>query len=202
LSQEADRIKRFVEFKKKLEHRIEKLSSSLKDSQAMLEIVNSIILEKGFRRLEVSGEPTATQTPIPVDKQDEEEPEPVPSESEAALDTVPLKTSTGELLATLYVNGNSLRVILAEDKRFDINTPPFNHFLVERILLKMQERDSELVHAGQLAAEDVLCYSIVREGDAIREIIIKNTDPDRLKELKSSIRWTLEKMYEKTRDQG
>ncbi len=40
-------------------------------------------------------------------------------------------------------------------------------------------------------------YNIVREGDLIREIIIKNVDDERLKELKSSIRWTFEKMFEK-----
>jgi len=40
-------------------------------------------------------------------------------------------------------------------------------------------------------------YNIVQEGELIREIIIKNVDEERLKELKSSIRWTFEKMYEK-----
>ena len=40
-------------------------------------------------------------------------------------------------------------------------------------------------------------YNIVREGELIREIIIKNADEERLKELKSSVRWTFEKMYEK-----
>jgi hypothetical protein len=43
----------------------------------------------------------------------------------------------------------------------------------------------------------MFAYNIMREGDLIREIVIKNVDDDRLKELKSSIRWTLEKMYEK-----
>ncbi len=109
---------------------------------------------------------------------------------------------TGELLANLYVSEDSLRVVLAEDKDFDINTPPFTQFLVERVLLKMQERDSELVRAGQLSPDKIFCYNIVREGDIIREIVIKNTDPDRLRELKSSIRWTLEKMYEKMKSQS
>jgi hypothetical protein len=66
----------------------------------------------------------------------------------------------------------------------------------------MQERDSELARAGQLSPDKILCYNIVREGDIIREIDIKNTDPERLKELKSSIRWTLEKMYEKMKTQN
>jgi hypothetical protein len=45
----------------------------------------------------------------------------------------------------------------------------------------------------------MFAYNIVREGDLIREIIIRNVDEERLRELKSSIRWTLEKMYEKTK---
>jgi hypothetical protein len=66
----------------------------------------------------------------------------------------------------------------------------------------MQERDNELARAGQLSSDKIFRYIIVREGDIIREIVIKNTDPERLKELKSSIRWTLEKMYEKMKSQS
>ena len=42
-------------------------------------------------------------------------------------------------------------------------------------------------------------YGVVREGEHIREIVIHNVDEERLKELKSSIRWTFEKMYEKVK---
>jgi hypothetical protein len=113
----------------------------------------------------------------------------------------PLKTVAGELLATIFTSENSLRVVPAEDKTFDINTPPFAQFLVERVLTKMQERDNELVRTGQLGPDKIFSYSIVQEGDVIREIVIRNVDADRLRELKSSIRWTLEKMYEKMRSQ-
>jgi hypothetical protein len=68
--------------------------------------------------------------------------------------------------------------------------------------MKMQERDNELVRAGQLPPDSSLSYSIVREGDLIREICVRNVDSERLRDLKSSIRWTLEKMYEKTKAQS
>jgi hypothetical protein len=106
------------------------------------------------------------------------------------------------LLAELHMTENSLRALPAADKNFDVNTPPFNQFLIERVLVKMQERDSELVRAGQLPTDDALSYTIVREGDLIREICIRNVDQERLRELRSSIRWTLEKMHEKTKTQG
>lgn len=92
---------------------------------------------------------------------------------------------------------NSLRVVRASDKNFDINTPPFTHFLGERVLLKMQGRDNELARAGHIVPDKIFCYEIKREGNVISEINIRNIDSDRLKELKSSIRWTFEKMHEK-----
>ncbi|HVP16025.1 MAG TPA: hypothetical protein VMT42_01500 [candidate division Zixibacteria bacterium] len=203
MSTDAERIKRLVEFKKKLEDKIEKLTSELKDSQAMLETLDSILLEKGFRRLQVSEESTRTGDLRATERVDEGEPEPSPLQSPAELENItPLQTTAGELLANLHVTKEQLRVILAEDKDFNFNTPPFTHFLLERVLLKMQERDNELARAGQLSPDKILCYNIVREGDVIREIDIKNTDPERLKELKSSIRWTLEKMYEKMKTQS
>lgn len=203
MSVDAERIKRLVEFKKKLEDKIEALSSDLKDSQAMLETIDSILLEKGFRHLQVTEGSTKTGVLPATERGGEGESEPSFPQSHVELQNVtPLQTMAGELLANLHVAEDQLRVVLAEDKDFDVNTPPFTHFLLERVLLKMQERDNELARAGQLSSDKIFRYNIVREGDIIREIVIKNTDPERLKELKSSIRWTLEKMYEKMKSQN
>ena len=203
MSADTERIKRLIEFKKKLEDKIEKLTSELKDSQAMLETLDSVLLEKGFRHLQVPEGSTKTGALLATERISESEPEPSPLQWHVELENLtPLQTTTGELLANLHVTEDQLRVVLATDKDFDVNTPPFTHFLLERVLLKMQERDNELARAGQLSSDKIFRYNIVREGDIIREIVIKNTDPERLKELKSSIRWTLEKMYEKMKSQS
>ena len=68
---------------------------------------------------------------------------------------------------------------------------------MERVLTKMQDKDNELVRMKQLSPENMFSYNLVCDGDFIREIIIRNVDEERFKELKSSIRWTFEKMYEK-----
>jgi hypothetical protein len=193
MSQDAEKIKKFIAFKKKLEKRVEDLESELKELQAMLETVNSILLEKGFKRAEIAKPPAEAEMLPPKEEVTVEHPPPqVGYESVTELRTV-----TGELLANLYVSENSLRVVPAEDKNFNVNTPPFTPFLVERVLAKMQEKDSELAKTGQVTPDKIFSYNIVREGDVIREITIKNFDENRLRELKSSIRWTLEKMYEK-----
>jgi hypothetical protein len=61
----------------------------------------------------------------------------------------------------------------------------------------MQEKDNELARTGQLTPNKIFSYNIIQDGDIVREITIRNVDAERLRELKSSIRWTLEKMYEK-----
>jgi hypothetical protein len=201
MSQDAERTRRLIEFREKLGKRIEELTAELKDLQATLETVNSMLLERGFRRADTVEEPSESLVGSP-EKEDAFEPEgPIPEPSISPENVIPLKNASGELLAVLHLTENSLRALPAADKNFDINTPPFSQFLVERVLMKMQERDSELVKAGQLSSDSALSYSIVREGDLIREICVKNVDSERLRELKSSIRWTLEKMHEKTRVQ-
>jgi len=195
MSEEVEAIKKLIAFKKRLEKRAEKLESELKELQAMLETVNSMLLAKGFKRAEIAKAPSTAEALPP--KEEIAQPFPPPTESK---EIIPLKTDTGELLAKLYVGEDFLRVVIAEGKDFNVNTPPFTQFLVERVLTKMQERDSELVRTGQLTPEKIFSYNIVREGDQIREISIRNFDADRLRELKSSIRWTLAKMYEKMKN--
>ena len=200
MSDDSKKMKSIVAFKKKLEEKVEKLDSELKETQATLEVVNSILLEKGFKRgdmKKVTGIPKEAGRPrrVTVDRENK----PVPRVTEAEK-VIPLKTVNDESLAIIYVEKQTLHVMPDESKNFSVNTPPFNNFLVERVLAKMQEKDNELVRMGQLTPDKMFAFNIVRENDALREIVIKNVDGERLRELKSSIRWTLEKMYEKTKN--
>ena len=199
MSQDSERLKTLVDFKKKLEKRIKELNSELEESQGVLEAVNSILLEKGFKRGDLKEvKPPETEEPPTVHVTVEEE-EPAAPQHVEPESVIPLKTMDDVPLAIIYVDKEALHVLPDETKKFNVNTPPFQPFLVERVLAKMQEKDSELVRMGELAADKMFAFNIMREGDLIREIVIRNFDDDRLKELRSSIRWTLEKMYEKTK---
>lgn len=182
---EKEKIKKISELRVLLEKRVEDMETELEGLRILLGFIDDTLLEKGFKRAEIA--------------------KPVPTPQKAALPealeherSIPLKTVTGDLLANLYVEEDSMRVVLAEDKNFDVNTPPFTSFLVERVLAKMQEKDREDASTGEITPDKMLSYNIVRDGDLIREVTIRNIRPERLQELKSSIRWTLEKMYEKT----
>ena len=196
MSQDSEKMKALVAFKKKLEEQVEKLDFELKETQAALDVVNSILLEKGFKRGDIKKVTVIPEeaTPAQAAVAAEEKPAQRTVEPESVI---PLKTVNDESLAIIYVEKQTLHILLDESKNFSVNTPPFNNFLVERVLAKMQEKDNELVRMGQLTPDKMFAYNIVREGDSLREIVVKNVDEERLRELKSSIRWTLEKMYEK-----
>jgi len=180
---EEEKIKKMAEFRTVLEKRVKELETELEGLKAMLEFANDTLLTKGFKKAEIVKPPSVLpETTPPVVEYEE---------------TIPLKTADGEFLANLYVGKDFIRVILAEDKNLNVNTPPFMQFLVERVLAKMQERDRESVRTGEITPDEIISYNITREGDTIREITIRNVGPERIRELKSSIRWTLEKMYEK-----
>ena len=198
MAQDIEKMKSLIAFKKRLEEQLEKLTAETKEAEAALDTVNSILLDKGFKRGDIKEVPEA---PVPKEvilpKQEPEAPKPAVQHMPEPESVIPLKTMTDEPLALIYFDKQAMHVLPDESKNFSVNTPPFGNFLVERVFAKMQEKDSELVRLGQLTADKMFSYNIVREGDLIREIIIRNVDDERLKELKSSIRWTFDKMYEK-----
>lgn len=205
MAQDPEKMKSMIAFKKRLEDQLEKLSLEVKEVQATLDTVNTILLEKGFKRGDIKEVPP----PVPMPKEvvlPKPEPEPQkvvvtqtqPIQQHTEQESViPLKTMTEDPLAIMYFDKQTIHVLPDESKNFSINTPPFTNFLVEKVFAKMQEKDKELVRLGQMSTDKMFSYNIVREQDLIREIVIKNVDDDRLRELKSSIRWTFEKMYEK-----
>jgi hypothetical protein len=197
MSQDSEKMKSLVAFKKKLEERVEKLDSELKETQAALDVVNSILLEKGFKRGDIKKVTVIPEEAAPPAQTAATAEEKTAQRTTEPESVIPLKTVNDESLAIIYVEKQTLHILPDESKHFSVNTPPFNNFLIERVLTKMQEKDKELVRMGQLAPDKMFAYNITREGDSLREIVIKNVDEERLRELKSSIRWTLEKMYEK-----
>ena len=149
---DSEKMKALVSFKEKLEKRLEALNAETAEVTATLEAVNSVLLEKGFKRGDLNeiaqkpNEPVAQAEKKPVVEEEEQVPV-----AQAGLpeSVIPLKTANEEPLALIYVEKDELHVLPDENKRFSVNTPPFNQFLVERIFARMQEKDSELVRMGQ-----------------------------------------------------
>jgi len=184
-----EEIKKIAELREILEERIKNLEAELNGMRVLLDFVNNLLIKRSFKK---AGEIAKAQPPRPS----EAAPSPVPKK---ILRTVPLKTVSGELLANMYVGEDWISIVPASDKQFDVNIPPFTAFLVERIFAKMRDKDQELVQKGRLMPNEVFSYEIEKEGNILREIRIRNFDPQREREIRSATRWTLEKMYDKMR---
>jgi len=185
---EDEKIRKIAQLREMLEERATKLEAELEGMRTLLSFINDLLLEKSFKRAEEIAKPV---TPKPA------EVVPPPARPEKQVRTVPLKTGAGELLANLNVEDDLMRIIPASDKKFNVNTPPFTAFLVQRILGKMRETDQELVREGRMMPQEALVYELKKDGDILQEITVRNFRPQRERELRSATRWTLEKMYEK-----
>lgn len=175
-SEEKENIKKMAKLRATLEKRVEAMETELDELKTLLKLIDSTLIKEGFKRAEIT-QPLQTQT--------------------KPRKGIPLKTVTGEVLAQIYTEKDYMQILLAEDKNFEINIPPFTSFFVERVLAKMQEKDREDAGKGKITPERILSYNIKREGNKIQEITLNNLRPERFREIKSSVRWTLEKMYEK-----
>jgi hypothetical protein len=183
---EKEKIKKIAKLRATLEKRVETMETELDGLKTLLNLIDATLIKEGFKRAEIS---KPNQAPLK---------QATPQTSIAKQKKgIPLKTVTGDLLAQFYIEKDSIKISLAEDKVFDINTPPFKSFFVERVLAKMEEKDREAASKGKIDPEKILSYKIKQDGNILREITVKNLRRERSRELKSSVRWTLEKMYER-----
>jgi len=189
--EEREKIRKIAKLRALLEKRVEDMETELDGLKTLLGLIDSTLLKESFKRAEVAN-------PVQV-PQKQETPQPPPIKPQKR--GIPLKTVTGDILAQIYTEKDVIQIKLAEDKNFDINTPPFTSFFVERVLAKMQEKDKEDAGKGKLDPEMTVSFDIKQDGNILREITIRNLRPERSRELKSSIRWTLEKMFERMKQQ-
>lgn len=80
MSQDPEKMKTMIAFKKRLEEQLEKLTAETKEVQATLDTVNQILLEKGFKRGDIKEIPTAPASmpkEVVLPKHEIEPPKPV-----------------------------------------------------------------------------------------------------------------------------
>ena len=85
-----------------------------------------------------------------------------------------------------------------EPFEFTLDIPPFESFLIERVLDNMRKTDQERSTNGEIDPGEILEYEISDEDGKLVSLTIHNYGGERrLREINSSIRWTFDKMYDK-----
>lgn len=201
-------VQNLLQSKAQLEKQISSLEGELKHLHLLLDVVNKYLAEKSFKVAAVpKGMKPEAQPKAPVSAAVAEgrkpdaprmpvtPPTPPPT---AQIQKIPMKAANGTLLATLQVAEDEIKVVSSEKIKFNINTPPFNQFLITKVLANIAAQDREAAIAGRIEPDDIMTYRVIQDNDVLKELVIRNyRDRKRVAELRNSIRWTLEKMYEK-----
>ena len=196
--------KKLLGFKASLETRLREVEQEMFDIRTALEEINGLLVTTGFRTFST---PT-TSTPVHVPKPEPEVPEPedetpttVPPSPPPSDDEMSVTGKDGTQLGTIIVEENTLVFTPSEVFQFTTDIPPFQSFLLERVLDNMRRTDQERASNGELEPLEILEYTVETDGDRINKLTITNYGGERrLRELNSSLRWTLDKMYDKLRE--
>jgi len=196
--------KKLLGFKASLETRLREIEQETTDIRTALDEINGLLVNTGFRTFTT---PT-TSTPVEIPKPEPATPEPndetttkVPPSPPTVEDEMSVTGKDGTKLGTINVEENILVFIPSEVFPFTTDIPPFQSFLLERVLDNMRRTDQERASNGELEPQDILEYTVEADGDQIIKLTITNYGGERrLRELNSSLRWTLDKMYDKLRE--
>ena len=189
-SADEEDVKKLVEIRTSLQERIGELEGQLDEWRTLLAILDQRLTRVSFKKAAI---PEAA-------KVEPERPLAVPAEVGPEYERiVPLKAGSGVLLAELQIGDELLRVVPADGIRLTSSIPPFESFLINRIFGEMIKNDEERIRNEEIPTGMKFAYEIREAEDGtIEEIRINNYRTDRrLRELRNSLRWTLEKMYEK-----
>lgn len=186
--EEDSDLKRLAEMKAYLEKKIAESEREAERLRSFLEIVDSQLVEKSFRRVK-----------IPADAQVAPGPEMIEEARKETSEMWPISTPESTHLADLQITGSEITLVPDPGIRYEVASPPLRAFLVARVLDPMHVKDQEAARNGQLSANNVLTYELEEDSGTLRTLRVHNYgDQRRLNELRNAMRWTVRRMYEKT----
>lgn len=181
-SDEESKVRRLIELKEWVEKKLGELKAEVEGLQALSSILAELIAEKSFQ---------PASTTVAAEREPSEKVEP-------KVEGIPIRYSDGTLLATVHSEDGRIRVIFSEDVELREDIPPFRAFLVRKVLEPMTSRDLEAVSRGVIPPDEAFNYEIKVEDGVLKELILHNVrDSSRVRDFRSALRWTLERMYEK-----
>lgn len=179
----AQETRRLLQFRETIERRMAEVEAEAADLRAAMEAIDNMIVSGGFRTPEV---PEAAPQPVP--------------QPEAVDEGMSVTSKDGAVLGRMRVEGKTLIFEPMQEYEFRTDIPPFQSFLVERVLANMSSTDRERAANGEIDQSEILEYQVVEEDGVLESLHVSNYGGERrLREINSSLRWTFDKMYDKIR---
>jgi len=205
LGYSEDDVRRAAEVREWLIKQISDKQEEVDRLRTVLLIIDNLLKQGSFKAAASLGTfapagTTATTTQVEQKTPPAREQAPsVLKSSDNSRDIRPLKRAKDDmLLANAEVSPTALVILPAAGNNFNINTPPFKSFFLNRILEGMKNKDAEKVNQGGLQAPEALNYKVEEDGGRIKRIVINNyRDKERLQEIFNTSSWVFTRMLEK-----
>jgi len=200
MSTESD-IRKLLKMRADLEERADQLQSEIDDLKVAISVIDKGIVTQGFRQPETDSTSGFQAMKLPETKLSERpaaKPVEVASSSEPVTDGSSIQAKDGTVLGRVQITNDTIIFIPRQGLSFTTSTPPFQSFLLDRVLANMRTMDETRAATGEITPDQVLSYSLEADGEVIRELTIRNYGGERrLREIQSSLRWSFDKMYDK-----
>ncbi len=187
-------IRILLKMRADLEDRVDHLQIELEDLKVAMSEIDKAIVRQGFRQ------PSAFQAmKLPEAKPEEPKPHELKT-PEPVTDGSSIQAKDGTILGKVQLTDDAIIFTPREGLNFTTSTPPFQSFLLDRVLANMKTTDEARAATGDISPEQVLSFNVEADGETIRVLTIRNYSGERrLREIQSSLRWSLDKMYDKMR---
>ena len=198
MSNESD-IRKLLKIRADLEERAEQLQVEVEDLKVAMAEIDKAIVQQGFRQPDAGFQPmklsdTKKEEPIKVENKPQE------ALSEQHADGSSIQAKDGTVLGRVQIAGDDIVFTPREGLSFTTSTPPFQSFLIDRVLANMRTTDEARASTGEITPEQVLSYKVETDGEVIKFVVIRNVGGERrLREIQSSLCWSLDKMYDKVK---
>jgi hypothetical protein len=194
MSSESD-IRKLLKMRADLQERTEQLQTEIEDLKMAMAEIDKAIVRQGFQQPS-----PAFQAMKPTELKPEQPKQPATPIPEPTPDGSSIQAKDGTILGRVQINDDKIVFTPREGLTFMTSTPPFQSFLLDRVLANMRTSDETRAATGEITLEQVLSYEVEADGEAIKTLAVHNYGGERrLREIQSSLRWSLDKMYEKMR---
>jgi|TARA_B110000196_G_scaffold136442_1_gene118177 hypothetical protein len=187
-----EQIQKMLELKESLIDKMAKHQDELDFLQKNLDVLDVVL--KGSSFTKASSLPRKAETKVEKEEPSAE----TKVEKKHTTESIQIKKNKdGEVIANAFVTPEKISIIMSEGIGLTDEIPPLRSFFIERIIGEMKKIDSVDVKNGKIDQSSVIDCVINKNGQAIREIIIKNyRQKERLDEIINTATWSLTRMLE------
>ena len=191
-----EQIEKMLQLKESIVDKMAKHQDELDFLQKNLDILDVVL--KGSSFTKASSLPRKSEPSVDTIVKKEEPSVETIVKKEDTTDSIQIKKNKdGEVIANAFVTPEKISIIMSEGIGLTDEIPPLRSFFIERIIGEMKKIDSVDVKNGKIDQSSVIDCVINKNGQAIREIIIKNyRQKERLDEIINTATWSLTRMLE------